>query len=110
MGVGDGDRGSLGFLFFSVVILSLFIWARFPPLPAGCVWEQVGRIRAKCVYMDLSRAALSQVCTALCYMVSHRPRSPLLLITCRRRVGEDRMMRKMQRKTIQEYLALSDCK
>lgn len=61
MSVGDWrQRGSLGFLFFYVVILSLFIWARSPPLPAGCVWEQVSRIPGWAVYMDLSCTMLLQ--------------------------------------------------
>lgn len=53
-----GDRE--GLLFFYVVILSFFIWARFPPLPAGGIWKQVSGVPGQGVYMDLCRAMLLQ--------------------------------------------------
>lgn len=60
--------------------------------------------------MDLGCATLPQARpTQSCNMVSHRPRSLLLLMMRWRREVEDKNDEEIHRKTIQEYLALSDC-
>lgn len=94
----------MGFLFFYVVILSLFVFGLMSP-PR---WEQVGEIRGWGVYTDLGR--LLQLQARPTQSSVDKPKSLLFLLMCRRRVGEDKDNEEdTQRKTIQEYLALSDC-
>lgn len=60
--------------------------------------------------MDLGHAVLLQARAnaVLCHVVSHRPGGLLLVTVRRRRDGEDENDEEdTQRKTIQEYLALS---
>lgn len=78
----------MGFLFFCVVILSLFIWGQFPSPPS---WQRVGagqQIWGWCVNMDLSGAVLLQARPTQPSVGSHKPL--LLLSMLRRREGKDK--------------------
>lgn len=108
-----GDREGIWVSCFSVLSFCPFLFGLVPPpLPAGCVWEQAGRIPGwGCVHgPQLCYAASGQAYTVPCSVVSQEARSLLLLMMCRRRAGEDKNDEEdTQRKTIQEYLAVSDC-
>lgn len=81
---GDADREGLwGCSRFSTLsFCPLLFGLDSPPLPAGCVWEQVARARG--VYMDHDRAMLLQARPTQSSQVWR-----LLLLTRRRRAGQD---------------------
>lgn len=111
--LGDGDRGGLWVSCFSMLSFCPFLFGLVsPPLPAGCVWEQAAGVPGwgVCTWTSAvpCRAASGQAYTVLCHVIPHRPGSRLLLVMRRRRAGEDKNDEEdTQRKTIQEYLALT---
>lgn len=100
-----GGRAGLWVSCFSMLSFCPFLFLGSCPFPAG---SKSGEIRGWGVYTDLGHPVQLQARPTQSSV--DKPKSLLFLLMCRRRVGEDKDNEEdTQRKTIQEYLALSDC-